>query len=248
MTISSQFPKQGIARLQNIELDHFWFKGRRKIINRLLAKYFPAPEILLLDLGCGTGFNVNELTDSGFNIIGADMHHEGLEQTLQVNPALRFVQADALQLPFKHDIFKGILSLDILEHTDDNLLLAQAYNALAPDGVLILSVPAIPWLWSYRDEAAGHLRRYTMKTLRAVLEKNGFHVQEIYRYQFLAMPLLILTRLAGKNKPTMRDMEDTPHPIVNRIMTWVNILEVELGRFIKWPWGSTIIAVCRKVD
>ena len=52
--------------------------------------------------------------------------------------------------------------LDVLEHIEDDAgALAAARDALAPGGRLLLTVPAMPCLWSRHDEANCHFRRYT---------------------------------------------------------------------------------------
>lgn len=51
----AQFRTDRLARLAHIERWHFWFIGRRALVNRLLAKYVGKETKRLLDIGCGTG-------------------------------------------------------------------------------------------------------------------------------------------------------------------------------------------------
>jgi hypothetical protein len=69
-------------------------------------------------------------------------------------------------------------------------------------------VPAMPWLWSYRDEDAGHLRRYTRRRLNRLLVGAQLRVREMRYYQCLLFPLVAVTRLFGRKRPGLRDFEE----------------------------------------
>jgi SAM-dependent methyltransferase len=63
--------------------------------------------------------------------------------------------------------FDTLLYLDVLEHIeDDRVELAAAAKRLRPGGHLIVLAPAHPWLYTPFDQAIGHYRRYTKRTLR----------------------------------------------------------------------------------
>jgi 2-polyprenyl-3-methyl-5-hydroxy-6-metoxy-1,4-benzoquinol methylase len=66
--------------------------------------------------------------------------------------------------------------LDVIEHFQDpvDVLLRETTRVLAPDGRLVVSVPAHQWLWSAFDDRVGHVRRYTRAALRADLAAVGF--------------------------------------------------------------------------
>lgn len=65
--------------------------------------------------------------------------------------------------------FDTILYIDVLEHiTDDRAELAEAANRLKPEGYLVVLSPAHQWLFTPFDSAIGHVRRYTVKSLRAL--------------------------------------------------------------------------------
>jgi SAM-dependent methyltransferase len=65
--------------------------------------------------------------------------------------------------------YDTILYLDVLEHiADDAAELAAAANHLAPGGHLVVLGPAHQFLFSAFDEAIGHYRRYTSRSLAAL--------------------------------------------------------------------------------
>ena len=241
-----RFSAERLARLADIERRHFWFVGRRALVDKLLRKHTGDGARRVLDVGCGTGFMVDHLARRGYRPVGLDARPEGILAMRRAQPGALLLQSEASPLPFAPGSFDAALLLDVLEHVDDRAALREVSRALRTGGWIALSVPALPWLWSYRDQAAGHLRRYTRQSLALVLSQAGLEIAEMRYYQCLLLPLAIATRALGRRGPRLRDLEDWPRPIVNRIMTWINLLEVKLSDAIAWPWGSSLVAICRK--
>ena len=64
---------------------------------------------------------------------------------------------------------------DVVEHIADDVgFLRETARALRPGGLLFISVPAYPQLWSHEDTAAGHERRYTAASMSRLLSSAGF--------------------------------------------------------------------------
>jgi len=238
-----QFTQGRLFRISQLERWHFWFVGRRFLVDRLLGAHLAHPARTVLDLGCGTGLMVEALTEKGHRVVGMDMRPEGLYATRRALPQAELVQADAMHLPLRDDSFDAVILLDVLEHIDDIALLANLYEVLKPKGILLVTVPAMPWLWSYRDRAAGHLRRYTHTHLRRALVGARFRVREVRYYHFSLMPVLGTMRLLGRRGPRLRDLEEKPRPLLNHIMAHIVRFEVRLSDWVPWPWGTSLVAV-----
>jgi SAM-dependent methyltransferase len=244
--VTDGFSQERLAQLGAMEGWHFWFAGRRTLINRLLAASNIATTDRVLDAGCGTGSTLQLMRARGHRVVGLDLRGEGLRAVRDACGDCSVVQADVTRIPFASASFDLVLLLDVVEHVDDRALLAEVARVLRPGGVVIAAVPASPWLWSYRDEAAGHLRRYTKAQLRHTLEAAHLHVREIRYYQFFLFPLVAATRLFGRRGPRLRDAEERPIPIVNTLLTAVNRAEARLSDIFGWPWGSSLAVVCQK--
>jgi len=234
-----------LRRLARIERDHFWFAGRRALIDRLLERYLSSTPVIL-DAGCGTGAMAERLSRRGYSVVGFDLRPEGLIEAKRARPEAAFFQAEAARFPLPDSTFNCVLALDVFEHVDDCAMMAEIVRVLRPDGYLILTVPALPYLWSYRDEAAGHLRRYTKSSLEMLINQARMEIREIGYYQCLLLPLVVVTRRLARKNAAWRDVEDLPSPPVNRLLTMINLAEVSLRRYIAWPSGSSLVAVCRK--
>jgi SAM-dependent methyltransferase len=241
------FTPERLARLRDIEGWHFWFAGRRELVARLLRRHAGA-RLMALDLGCGTGGALDMLGTGAGQVIGLDLRPEGLADTRRRRPDGWLVQADAVRLPLRDATVDVITALDVLEHLDDEAALDEIHRVLRPCGVLLLTVPALPWLWSFRDRDAGHLRRYRRGDLVARVAAAGLRVVWLNHYQALLLPLVALTRLLGRKRPAWRDREEARLPVINGLLAGVSRLEARLSSFVSWPAGSSLVAVCARTE
>ena len=184
-----------IKMMYNLEANHWWFTARRRLIVYLFEKY--CKRGLLLDLGCGTGINLS--TFKKFTKV------KGIDSSLL---ALEFcrkrghnnvVKAKAEKLPFKDNAFDTILALDILEHIKyDDKVLAETYRVLKKDGILILTVPALKFLWTEHDNIFEHKRRYNTKGLKSKLEKQKYKIKKISYWNFILFPLMMIYKFINR--------------------------------------------------
>jgi hypothetical protein len=79
-----------------------------------------------------------------------------------------------------------------------------------------------------------------------LLAQTGFEPEELRYYQSLLFPLVVVTRLLGRRGPALRDLEERRRPRLNAILRRVTSLELALGRRVRLPWGSSLVAVARK--
>lgn len=154
----------------DIETRHWWFRGRRRIVRRLLAEIAP-PHAgrRIVDVGCGTGATIAALADA-YDCRGIDPSAEGIRLARQRFPGVAFTCGHA---PDDLGAAAGdadvLLVMDVMEHVaDDFLLCSSLLAAVKPGGHLLITVPADAALWTAHDEAFGHYRRYTRARLERV--------------------------------------------------------------------------------
>ena len=229
------------------ERDHWWFRGRRLFIEAALRRAAPRAGGHVLDAGCGSGGNLALLAGFG-TVCGFEYDDEAraVAAALDVGE----VQPGALPnaIPFGERRFDAIGLFDVLEHLAEPVPSLRALGArLAPGGALVLTVPAIPWLWGPHDEVHGHYRRYTAATLRAHAEAAGLHVAYCSSINLLLLPLAVAQRLRERVLG-YRPEALTPSPLVNRLLYAVWRLErlvVPRGRL---PLGLSLLAILRRAD
>jgi len=240
------FTKERFLNLGKIQKWHFWFKPREEMVISLLRKHLISGNLSALDVGCGAGQITARLAKEGYRSTGIDIFVDGNKRETHPNTA-GFVLGNATKLPFREGSFDLVVSLDMLEHVYDELALKEIAQVLPVDGIGVFSVPAFQWLWSYRDESAGHLRRYSKSDLIEKAEKAGFSVLDIRYYQFFLFPLIMITRMLGRKNKVWRDREEQNLGLLNLLLYYLNSLEVQLGKWIPFPWGSSLVITCRKL-
>ncbi|HIF91612.1 MAG: class I SAM-dependent methyltransferase [Myxococcales bacterium] len=128
----------------------------------------------LLDFGAGNGRFAISLQKRGFEI-----HAIEIDPDLRSMIDLGGVIAHANLSDVSGEIFDGIYTLNVLEHIEnDEAILRQFHERLAPMGGLLIYVPAFTVLFSANDVRVGHVRRYRRTSLVAKLERAGFMVDQ----------------------------------------------------------------------
>lgn len=233
--------------IHGIEREHFWFLGRRKLVVSLMEKSIGHPVGTLLDVGCGTGFNLQYWCQFADQVIGLDRLSGHSAHQRASGGQLHSVTSDVCALPVQQGSADVAVALDVLEHVPDTKMLAEVNRCLRDGGLFFVTVPAMQWLWSSRDEAAGHLRRYNRKTFRSVIEDAGFEILYLSFYQCLLFPVVMLSRIMGRTRRSVSAMEEQPGKLVNSLFNCITQLEVWLTQLgVRFPFGSTLVAVVRK--
>ncbi len=242
------FEADRLRLIERLEPSHFWFAARRRLIHRLLNRYAGngRGRPVVVDLGCGTGSFAAEIARPGLRVLALDLRQEGLIRLKAAAVSVLAARSDVQALPVSSEAVDLVLALDVLEHTDDDLSLTEVSRILKPGGMVVLTVPAMPSLWSARDEEAGHRRRYTRRSLVGLVRRAGLELLDVRFYQCLLLPLVVATRVAGRVWPSAQRGEETPAGWLNRACLAVNGFEVAAGEYVPWPCGSSLAAVARK--
>lgn len=245
------FHSEYFEQLAGLEIGNFWFESRNKLILLLLKKYFTALGSLL-EIGCGTGFVLSGIA-SAFplaTLAGAEIYSAGLIHAARRVPRAEFLQVDASESPFELH-FDVLCAFDVLEHIqDDAAVFRQIFQTLKPGGILILTVPQHPALWSAQDELACHVRRYTSAELHRKVSEAGFEILDSGSFVTLLLPLMWLSRwLRNINNGASHDpmAELRIGAVANRILNIIMFVEILLIRFgMRFSVGGSRFVVARK--
>jgi SAM-dependent methyltransferase len=237
-----------VQRYRTLWERHWWWRSRESYLLGWIERlHRRSPCGRILDVGCGDGLFFDRLERFG--------RVEGLEPDASLihDPRWRGrIQLGELGPGFRaSDPYDLVLMLDVLEHIADDLgALAAARAALRPGGHLLLTVPALPWLWSRHDEANAHHRRYDPRGLRSLLVESGLRVETVRFFFFwTVVPLLARRWLNPAAAEAGTALADYAVPIppgaINGALTFLSRCEHAAGRFVHWPIGSSILAVAR---
>jgi SAM-dependent methyltransferase len=238
---------------------HWWFASRTRALTAVMDRLLPqTPDLHLLDVGCGAGNMIHHLGEYG-RVKGIEIDPRPVKVARQRGYDVD--QFDATQpLPFPDSSFDAVTALDVIEHNQDDLaILADSYRVLKPGGYMIITVPALMWLWSHNDDVNAHVRRYTAAELKQKLAQTGFTVRRVTYNNFFIFPLaagLILLRRLTKARPHLAshhlsedeyqvEMEPASPP-VNALLTLAGKIEAALIGRVNLPIGTSLIAVGQK--
>ncbi len=154
----------------------------------------PPPEVLsdfvrrlghekrVLDLGAGDG-RLTELLDADL-LVAADVSPVALERARRrLSADTRIVELQPYApLPFADSAFDLVLCAETVEHVRDvQLLLSEIRRVLRPGGRLALTTPAARPLVRPAHPLSPHLRVFTRRSLRRLLDELGFDVASLRR-------------------------------------------------------------------
>ncbi len=191
-----------LADLGDVVRRHPWWRARARLVGDLLRRLGILPPALVLDAGCGWGVTLDDLDRRGYAAHGLDVSPRALERLDRERPGRTLIEADlSRDWP---DLAAGgpydaVLALDVIEHLDDDrAALARLGRLVRPGGVVVVSVPALPELFSEFDAIQGHRRRYRPETLRSAFEGTGLDVASLFWWGGWMLPLL--SRRSGRSR------------------------------------------------
>jgi SAM-dependent methyltransferase len=234
-------------RFFEVEDRHWWFVARQRIVLDLIRRSLgPANGRAALDVGCGTGAFLKELS-SDWNAWGTDTSELAIEYAKRRGlTQLASGTLNEFRPPVK--AFDLITALDVIEHIEDDVtVLRQMGDQLSADGAIIITVPAHPWLWSSHDEINHHFRRYTRRTLRRAIEAAGLRVEYLSPFNTLLFPLALVQRaIARLTRQLLDDGLTVPAPWLNGTLRSIFAMERHAVGHVGLPFGLSLLAVVRK--
>jgi SAM-dependent methyltransferase len=122
---------------------------------RLYGKYARTlapdqPGAAVLDVGCGVGQVVRQLTQRGFTAHGVDVSRPNIERAREISPRCQLY--DGRTLPFADGTFASAGALNVLEHVDEpEAFIRELIRVVAPGGKIVLSSPNFLRVLGLRD-------------------------------------------------------------------------------------------------
>lgn len=228
---------------------HWWYRGRRTVLKGAIARLGLPQPARVLDAGCGSGRNMVELARLG-TVSGVELSDTSVALARRRDVG-DVIAGSVMEMPFADDSFDLAVSLDVIEHLEDDLgALRELRRVVAPGGALLVTVPAYQWLWSGHDEINHHHRRYTRRTLQRVAEQAGWRQLRTTYFNSLLLPAAIVLRVLdrinrSKTTESSLDLWVPPAPL-NWLLERPLALEAALiARGGRIPAGLSLLAVFR---
>ena len=248
------------AIMDEVEGSHWWFVGRRSILESFLksiesrlqaasreepAKAGTQNAVRILDIGCGTGANLEMLSQFG-EAEGVDVSDDALEFCRQ--KGLNAQKGLAECLPFDDGTFDLTTALDVVEHLDDDVAgLREMLRVTKKGGFSLIFVPAYMFLWGVQDDVSNHRIRYTKKQIVDRLKTAGYTIERAtYANWTFFAPIL-----AGRTLMRVTGIKPESENNVN-----ISALNGVFGKLfgaerfwlknLNFPFGVSIVIVARK--
>ena len=260
-----EYDETGFNMLIQIQREHFWYRGRHKLLLNVLKKeisrhFGKSNSLRAIDMGGGCGgwleyihahdacmFQELALGDSSIRALS-------LAEPVVGSFAARY-HIDLLDLTWSEE-WDVVFLLDVLEHIPDHReVLRQVRRSMRPGGLLFVTTPALKFFWTYNDEMVHHQRRYRKQDFRALGEHADLELLRTEYFMFFLSPALLFSRILFRpsTSPTPKQLQDhlarthrIPPKAINELLTKVCSIEASLVNFVDFPWGTSIIAVFKR--
>ena len=221
-------------------IDHFWIRRRFEVMKRLADSVVRASREIA-EIGCGNGLLQKSIENHyQRSVVGFDLNEVALRKNVSSSPLYCYDVFE--QRPEFSAHFDLLILFDVLEHIEDESRFLQcAKYYLADSGTLLVNVPAIQWLFSDYDRAAGHVRRYSLKQLTRVAEQNGYDVQNVTYWGLPLFPLLLVRKALRLETSNGSAGFDAGSSLMNDLLAGLSRFEHLPQRFL----GTSVMAVLK---
>jgi len=196
----------------------------------------------VLEIGSGIGNISRYLLTSCEKLIGVDTSDIFLKHLKIDYPDIELHNCDvagAEILKLADRKIDTIVCINVLEHVkDDTAALRNMHELLAPEGNLLLFVPALSFLFGTIDKNVSHYRRYNRKDLTKKLEEAGFSVTKSYYSNYIGVLGWFINGriLRRKNFPILQPI------LFDKLVPLIAKLE----KLIKLPFGMNLTIIANK--
>lgn len=225
----------------------WYYRALHRHVLRSLARNVPGAA-RVLDAGCGTGGLLRSLlaAQPAWQGTGLDASPLACEFARQRTTA-EIVQGSVEALPFGDATFDAIASCDVLcQVAAPERALQEFQRCLKPGGVLVLTLPAYQWMYSYHDRQVGNLRRYARREADGQVLASGFREPVSTYWNMLPFPLAVLRRKLLPPARAGSDVADWPRPANAFFGALMALEHAWLDRGGRLPFGSSLLTVTRK--
>jgi SAM-dependent methyltransferase len=232
------------------ELDqrHWWYRARREVLADLIRREaMPATNGRILEIGCGTGHNLEMLGKFGkVDALELDEEARAIAEKRLGRTVMSAPLPGLAGVPDRN--YDLIAVLDVIEHIDDDhAALAAIAAKLKPGGKLVMTVPAHQWMWSAHDVVNHHKRRYSKGALRRLIEGSPLRLDRIGYFNSLLFPLAVAERFSSR----LRGKDDAdvklPSAPLNAALERVFAAERHVVGRLPLPPGLSLFAVASAI-
>jgi len=189
-----------------------------KILNDAI-KGLPSKELRFLELGCGTGEFLDRVAslDERLRVWGIDISKLAIDKVKEKGFDGFALDVSQQELPFREGFFDVVYLGDVIEHLlDPDFMISEVKRILKKGGLVVLTTPNLAsWcnrillLFGFQplfsevstkkifgrsgSKIVGHLRLYTLKSLKEFLSYYGFKIISVEGAYFHVFDPLLMS-------------------------------------------------------
>jgi SAM-dependent methyltransferase len=157
--------------------------GRRSAARLILKRLKKYKEVgTLLDIGCATGFLLDEARKMGWDVYGVELSQWAADYAQETLGLKNVIRGTLKEAPFPRGFFDAVIMTDVIEHLiDPKEMLYDIRQILKPNGILCSTTPDIDspvskllkakW-WGIKGL---HLYYFNKSTMRKILDATGYY-------------------------------------------------------------------------
>ena len=251
--VDVHYPDGGLAALGLDGGSSYWFDHRAQAVIRALVTTSDARSIW--DIGAGAGSMSRRLVRADYDVVAVEPIPDGARAIARQGIEAVFCSS-LTQLSLPGSSLRIVGLFDVVEHIEDPTeLLTEVHRVLEPDGVVVLTVPAFPALWSDEDEIAGHKRRYRRPYLDRFMASLGFSkVDSQYLFASLLVPAALIRVIPyklGRHRSQEASLAASasqlaPSPTVDRAIRGLLHIESIIAKRVRLPFGTSVMGLYRR--
>ncbi len=233
-----------------VQQTHWWFVGRRRLFRNLILPLAIPRDRPVLDVGAGTGNNLELLKELEFKAAhGIDSNELAIQFSSQKGFAF-LTRADVCALPYLDNQFHLVLATDLIEHVEhDAQAVVEIFRVLVPGGWAIITVPAFPGLWGLQDDVSHHFRRYYPRSLMEMVRHAGFRVERSFCFNYLLLvPIWVARRTMRMFRVRLESENQVNNQLLNALFRAVFRFDVSTASWVRPPVGVSFLLLLRKPD
>ena len=188
------YPDDDNAVCFQVEDGSPWFRHRNDCLASI-ARRFP-PTGPMVEIGAGNGYVARRFIDEGFPTIALEPGVTGAWNAKHRRGIDHVICATLEDAAFRPSSVSAVGMFDVLEHIEgDRQVVDELARILCPGGLVYLTVPSPPWLFSIKDVDAQHYRRYSIAQLTRLFGDRFQIEYATYLFSCFTLPTLLMRAL-----------------------------------------------------
>jgi SAM-dependent methyltransferase len=205
-------------------------------------------------VGSSEGAFLDCLTNEKLDFAAIDIDEEAINFCRERGFGDRVTYGSMLDIPFDNNSFDIVTALDVVEHvSNDKKALSEMKRVCRPKGIILLMLPAHPWLWSNNDLAYHHYRRYDQQRIKMLAKYSNLQIRNLLYFNIIFFPFFVILSMTSKiikPKKSPNVLKSIPRPL-NSFLS--RLMDIEIGVVRrnakmnrKGLIGGTYVVVLRK--